>query len=286
MSSSIDGVNWIEFAQREIFETYGHVTRVGRKSLRKYGFSDVVDNNTEYDVSSFVTASVPREVVTTSGNPIDSISSDDASDTNISIYLEGMVRDGNNLTLLSQVVMTDAVDGRTRVAIPQPYSDSTRIRGATTGNVWVYQNTALTAGKPTDLTKIHNQMVAGEFSSLKAGTAVASSNYFLMTSAYGIPGRLSGTNAIINKIRVSNLGEVATAGNFVDIEPWTTALGSPPGAPNGPPYRIIRPNSRIQLTAQNSAASDVDVFSGFAGIFLDIVEGQDQLQTTRSKVFI
>lgn len=276
---------WIEYAQREIFRTYGHVTTVGRKSLDKYGFCGTVTSAAEFDVASYATATNPRETVLTS-NLIDSISSDSVGDTNIPIVVEGMTRSGDEYTFVSQTINTNASDGQTRVALVTPLAECTRVRGDTVGNIWVYEDTLIVAGKPVDETKIHNQLVTGERASLKAGTAIASTNYYLMTYKWAIPGRTGGSTALSMRMRIATLGDPVLGDNEVDVKPWSASLGQAPEGPSHPPFRIVRPNSRIQMTAQSSSGTATPVYSGFNGIFLDIDPDRKVLSSHRSKLFI
>jgi len=87
---------------------------------------------------------------------IDSISSDNAGDIH-DIIIVGL--DVNYNPVAAQTV---TLNGQTRVAIPIALFRVTVIYNATStataGMLWVYVNTALTAGKPTDLTKIRKSM--------------------------------------------------------------------------------------------------------------------------------
>lgn len=83
---------------------------------------------------------------------IDSISSTNAADVH-QIYITGL--DSNYQPVAGQYV---TLNGQNRVAIPVPLF---RIREVinltatpTLGSLWVYENTALSGGKPIDLTKI------------------------------------------------------------------------------------------------------------------------------------
>jgi hypothetical protein len=87
---------------------------------------------------------------------IDSISSDNAGDTH-DITIQGL--DINYNPVGPQVV---TLNGQNRVAIPIPIFRVQWIRNLTAtqtlGALWVYENTALAAGKPIDLTKIRGSI--------------------------------------------------------------------------------------------------------------------------------
>lgn len=260
---------YMRLAVTEIFQTYGDHVRVGRKTLRKYGANENVSTAGDYDVVPWCDGTPLRETYLT-GNTVDSLSSDNAADTNIPIYIEGMTRSGDELTFVTQVVNTNASDGRTRVALTTPLCDVTRQRAVTAGNIFIYENTALTAGVPTDTTKIHSQLVAGKNASLSAKTSIAKNNYFILTSYWATIGKASGTNAVDIIPNIAHLGDAVVGDNFITIDPWAIALGSPATGPDIEPYYIIPPNSRIVMRASASGGT-ISVKAGFAGFFADIV---------------
>lgn len=87
---------------------------------------------------------------------IDSISSDNAGDTH-NITIEGL--DVNYEPVAAQTV---TLNGQTRVALTTPLFRVNRVYNATgtatLGAIWVYVNTAITAGKPNDLTTIRSSI--------------------------------------------------------------------------------------------------------------------------------
>ena len=253
----------LTLAQAEIYRTYGHWVRFGRKSIRKYGTNSAVDS-AEVAVTPF------GDEVQLTGNLIDSISSDNVADTNVPIYMEGMTRVGDVLTFVAQTVYTDASDGRTRVALPTPLSDQTRMRGVTQGNVYAYENTALSGGVPVDGTKIHNQLVAGENTSLKAATSTQSTNYLVITGMWASIGKASGTNVVDVRFKIANLGSPILGDEFYTQEPWSVGVGQQPIGPPMTPYLIVPPNSRVLMTASASGGT-IKVNAGFTGYFGDIV---------------
>jgi len=111
---------------------------------------------------------------------IDSISSDNAGDTH-DITIEGLDIDYNPVP-----AQTVTLNGQTRVAIPIPLFRIQKIYNATAiktlGIVWGYVNTAITAGKPDDLTKIRKSIH-------RVGTE---SNEVSTSSSYTIPAGKTG----------------------------------------------------------------------------------------------
>ena len=264
----------LERAAAEIYATYGHIVKLNRKSLRKYGRNEAVGTTAGgFDINSFNTGSYQNETHLLT-NSIDSLSSSAIADTNVPVYLEGMTIDTNNeLRFISQVVNTDASSGRTRVAIPTPMCECTRARAVATDEIWIYENTALTNGKPTDVTKIHNQVVQRSRTSLKAGTAIARNNYFILLGQWATLGRASGSAAADISIFQSTIGDGVLGNEFFERVVWSISPGSPTEGP-GIDYAIIQPNTRIVSRAQSSSGT-LDIKAGFYGVFVDIVATVD-----------
>ena len=259
--------NWIQLAVDEIYLSYRHRVRVDRKTLRKYG-RNVAVGTTEVDIT---TNSGTETFLTT--NAIDTISSSDSADTSKSIYIEGMTISGGVLTFATQTATTDASDGQTKVTLSTPLARVTRMRGATTGNVYVYENTSLTAGKPTDTTKIHNTLVAGDNTSLKAGTSIAGNNYFILTHYWATMGRAGGNAAADIRFKISNLGDSVLGNNFFTDEVWSISLNSPLDQ-QVRPFEIIKPNSDLVMTATGTTTG-LTINAGFMGFFADIISDEE-----------
>ena len=261
----------IEAAMREIFVQYGHETRLGRKSLSKYGLNAAVTSSGRFDINSFSVGSAATETYLTT-NAVTHFSSDvDAADRGLPVYIEGMTRSGDILTFTVQTVYLDASDARTKTALDTPLCDVTRVRTAATGNVYIYEDGAVTNGEPDDATIIHNVGVAGEGSSLKAATSVASNNYFLVLGLYASIGRASSTNVVDFRFQEAQLGDAILGDAFVTkLMPWSVGAGTDIRGPLGPKgYHITRPNSRVKVVGQASGGT-INAKAGFFGVFLDI----------------
>lgn len=203
-------------------------------------------------------------------NGIDSISSSNSSDTNVPIYIEGMTYNNGDFTFTSQIVNTDASDGQTRVALTTPLAECTRMRGLTQGDVYAYENTTLSGGIPTDTTKIHNILVSTDRTSLKAGTAIAKNNYFVLTKSWATMGRAAGSTAGVDiRLKVLNVGNAALGNNFYTSEIQTISLNNNLNQ-EFKPFEIIPPNSLVSMTAIASGGTQ-DVKAGFMEFFADIV---------------
>lgn len=121
---------------------------------------------------------------------IDSISSSDATDLH-NITIEGL--DINYRPVAAQIV---TLNGQNRVAIPTPLFRIQRIYNATAtptaGALWVYVNTAITAGKPDDLKQIRKSI----------HRVSTESNEISTSSSYTVPAGKSGL-VVFGKTTVS-----------------------------------------------------------------------------------
>lgn len=172
-------------AEREIEATFGDRVSVDRKakSLIKFGKSGSLSTNRET-----VWALGGMETYA-QDNVIDSISSSSALD-NQEIYLECHTVTGTGedqqFSFLTQTV---TLNGQQRVALHTPVS---RVSVAynnngteLAGRVYVYENTPLVGGVPSDLTKVHDYIPQGFQQSFKAATTFSNSDYYILTGGFG-----------------------------------------------------------------------------------------------------
>jgi hypothetical protein len=166
-------------AQNVILSTYGDRVSVARKmkSLLKFGRNPAAST-----VSQTVWSQGGNEVYCTD-NLIDSVSSSNDGDTQ-SIVVEGHTLTGGNFTFITQTV---TLTGQTRKALGTPLARANRVYNEGTtdfaGNVFVYENTALSSGTPTDATKIHVRVPLGpDNTTLKCATSISSNDYWIITS--------------------------------------------------------------------------------------------------------
>lgn len=250
---------WIALAIEEIERTYGDTCYVGRKSLRKYGSDSDLDTA---DGLLEINGLGNNETYLTD-NLITHFSSASGSDTG-SLYLEGMVLNSDgNLVFTTQTV---TLAGQTKTALTTPLARATRGRylGATpsVGNIWVYEDAAVTAGVPDDINDAHLTLPAGKNTSLKASTSVAYTNYLILTYWRTNVGKTTSTSIDLElRSRVLNNA-------FISIDD-SAATNSQPHNQTNPPYRIIPPNSDLVVVA-STAANNTVVVSSFGGVFCDI----------------
>ena len=245
---------YINLAINQIFDTFGDSVQIKPKSLLKFGRNPDVDSS----VVETVWFREGNETFAT-GNDIDTISSSNAGDTE-EIVIEGHTLSGSNLTFVSQSV---TLTGQTKATLGTPLYRITRAynNGSTdlVGNIYVYEDTAITSGVPSDTTKVHLKMDGPKNQSEKASTSFSSVDYGIITSVYGgISSR--GTNGAAQfNLQIREFGKVfRTVLNFAS-ERGETRIELEP-------YIIVPPNSDVRITAQGSV-NNLEVVGGFNAFF-------------------
>lgn len=253
--ASIDENALIRDAIKRIKALYSDDVSVEQKSqaLNVYGYSDGVGTASTRSTLWFTGQDDAHEsFVTDNTNSIDSISSSSASDTE-AVTVEGYTMSGDNLTFSTQTV---TLTGQARVALTTGLNRCTKVfhagQSATdlVGEIYVYENTGLTSGKPTDTTKIHATVPAGDNTSQKACAVTSSDEYWLITSFSGAIAEKSGSNFADIRLEVRETGSV-----FKAVSQAITVPTGGYGQKDFTPYLIVPKNCDIRLTAVASAAS-------------------------------
>ena len=254
-------------AEREIYRTFGDEVSIQTKakSLVKFGKSAPLASR---ERATVWTVNNDYEVYVSS-NIIDSISSSSLSDTQ-EIYIEGHTITGTGFdqkfTFVSQRIN---LNGQTRVALPTPLarvSIATNNNGSLIqGRVVVYENTALTSGVPTDLTKIHIDIPLGFQESFKAATTFSDSDYYILTGGFGgVSGKQAASADFYLEVRKA--GGVFIQGAAVTASStggnWDIELD---------PAIIIPKNSDIRVVAEADTNNAI-VFASFKGYLAEVVQ--------------
>ena len=168
--------------EREIQQTYGDKVSIDRKakSLIKFGRS------AELGTTALETVwTCGDDEVYVTDNTISHLSSSSASDTQ-EVTIEGHTISDGEFTF---VIQTATLNGQNTVALNTDLARVSRIYNSDNtelvGRVVVYENTTLSAGIPTDATKIHIDIPAGFQQSFKAATTFSKNDYFICTGFYG-----------------------------------------------------------------------------------------------------
>jgi len=260
----------IDHAIDVILETYGVNVSVDKKKkdLLKFGRNPNVGSAaTGYTIWATGADNAHETYVAANTNSIDSISSSTSGDTNITFVVEGHTESGGNKTFVTQSVTTNGTDGQTRVALTTPLNRVTRAYNngstAATGPIYIYENTALTSGKPTDTTKIHLTIPTNRNQSEKASTSLSSTDYWIITGFRGSMLEKAASFAdVALQVRIN--GKL-----FREVEDVSCSDASN-GIMEFNPYIIAPANSDIRLVAVSDSTSR-DVSGGIQGFLAKVI---------------
>lgn len=251
-------------AEREVYQTFNDKVSVDRKakSLIKFGKSAPLTTGSLQTVWT-----VGGNETYVNDNLIDSISSSSTLDQE-EIYVEGHTVTGTGFDQqFSFVSFTVNLNGQTRVALPIPLARVSMIynnNGSTLqGRVVVYENTALTNGIPTDVTKIHIDIPLGFQESFKAATTFSNTDYYILTGGFGaVSGKQDGAADFYLEIREP--GKVfrqvaAVAGS--NASSWIINLD---------PAVVIPKNCDVRVRV-DSSSNNLVVFTSFQGYLAKVI---------------
>lgn len=171
----------MDYAIDYIKNNYGDVVSIESKSkkLTKFGRSDVI-GTTKATIMTLPAGELHETYV--NDNLIDTVSSDNTGDTR-TLVVEGHTLSGGNLTFSTETI---TLNGQNKVTLSTPLARVNRMYapdGDTTdlvGVIYAYEDTAITAGVPTDGTKVHCMIPAGENQTFKTATAISSEDYWII----------------------------------------------------------------------------------------------------------
>lgn len=240
-------------AIKVIYNTYEDVVSINSKlkDLIKFGTNPSVGSSGRFTIWYNGVDQANETYVADNANLIDSISSS-GSDTQV-VVVEGHTMSGGNRTFVTQEV---TLTGQTRAPLTTALNRATRIfhadQSATNlaGNIYVYENTSLSSGKPSDTTKIHVMIPAGENQSQKASTSLSSTDYWIVTGMSAGYLEKSGANFADVRIEVRVPGGV-----FKPVsKPLVIKVGDDRYRDFNP-YIIVPKNADVRLPAQASTTS-------------------------------
>lgn len=165
-----------------VWKEFGDVVSISEKgkTLDKFGYSQNVGTS-RTTIASF-TADIANETYLTT-NAIDSISSADDGDDQV-VVIEYHTVSGGQFTFARQAA---TLNGNTRVALTPGARVSRLINpgnsgSAFTGPLYVYENTAISTGKPTDTSKIHMTVFGEPQRSEKGASTISKADYWFPRS--------------------------------------------------------------------------------------------------------
>ena len=254
-----DNSSGLAIAQRNV---------TGTSSQAKFGFAndfDATDNTvTVWDGAANGTAWELMNYIYSTTADIDSISSSNAGDAT-EVTIIGL--DAN----YAEVEQTVTLNGQTRVALTTPlvrvyraYNDNGTVF---IGTVAIYVNTALTAGLPTDKTKIRAIITPDAQQTLMAVYTVPAGKTAYLTRGYASTAGASKSSEYIIKFYVRNFGKVFRLQNINSISDTGNSVIT---LDYFVPLKISEKSDlevRVQATAGGTTAAAVS--AGFDLILVD-----------------
>lgn len=239
------------YAEREIFTTFGDTVSVLEKgkSLRFFG-----DNPDVGTVRETVWGVGGNETYVTT-NVIDTVSSSNASDTQV-IQIEGHTVSGSGTSQqFTSVIQTATLNGQNKVVLTTPLARINRIENVSVtplaGDVYGYEDDTLSGGVPTTATKIHIKIRGTDScnASEKCATTLSNEDYFIMTAVSGgISHKSAASGGFYLETRTPSL-------SFKEIYKFSADRGSGTVQVIFDPYLIIPKNSDIRIRAEASASN-------------------------------
>lgn len=258
----LDDEPHIRYAIQRIKGDFGHDVSVdaAARRLHRVGRNDNLDTTRRL---LWLNTTVAEEVRLTD-NLIDSISSDDDTDAQV-MQVEGQrLVDGNLISVIQSVQL----NGETRVALPIPLARGTSMFvndfPRLEGQVWLYENTSLTNGVPSDKTKAHLTATGAKNQSEKAAAVAPFDHYLILTSFYGSV--LTKQSAAVEiDLQIARTDKAYRT--IMDI-----SMHSNGGLALYPfsPFEVVRPNSDVR-TMGVSGSNNAEAVAGLSGYFAKII---------------
>jgi len=233
----------------------------GVYAINKYGENESIDTGSApediWDLGGIYTFSTTAA--------INSISSSNASD-NVEITIEGL--DAN----WDRVIQTINLTGQTRLALPTSLIRVYRVFNSNTtpllGDVYVYENTALSGGVPIDVSLIRAQVKASAnqtemmIYSVPAGkTLVYVEGYVAISKSGGVA-----SSAVFTQLR-RDFGKVFRVGRRISLN--TQGTGTWRAVYTIP--LVFQEKSDIVFRCESVSANNTGVTGGFQGFVFDNV---------------
>ena len=247
-----------------MYKSYGVRVSVMSKAkgLLKFGENQSVGTSKEtvWEIGG-------HEVYVTT-NIIDTVSSDDAGDDQL-LCIEGHTVVGTGVDAEFTFVTQQAtLDGQNKVVLSTPLArvsrcfndDSTTL----TGDVYVYEDTAISGGIPTDITKAHILCLAEHQQSTKAATTLSNTDFYALTEITLSVQKKTTASADFH-LEVREVGKVFRSRAMLS----TSESGGATEIEFDPPI-IIPSNADIRITA-NASTTSVSCSAAFDGYLAEII---------------
>jgi hypothetical protein len=232
-------------AEREIYAQYGVDASIYLKAKSLFRFG----RNTDLGLTKETVWSLGGNEAYVSTNSITHVSSSSISDNQI-LRIESHTVDANGD--FDFVVQFVTLNGRNKVALTTPVA---RVSSASNfnshdliGTVYVYQDTTITNGVPTDLSKVHITIPAGNNQSFKAATTFDRETFGILTQGFGSVGNRQTANVEF-EFEVRPKGKIFQSGAAIVAGSASSSFSL-----NLDPALVIPPNSDIRVIAISDKA--------------------------------
>jgi len=252
----------LTIAVAQIYEQYGDTANIIKKAktLLKFGKSPSIGTSALETVSQ-----IAGDEVYVTSNIIDTISCSSAAGVS-AITIEGHTVVGTGFDAkFTFVVQTVTLDGRNKVLLPTPLARVSRATSYASaqlaGDVYVYEDTVIVAGVPSDLTKAHIKILGseGENTSFKAATTFSDTDYFILTNVVLSVGKKASASCDF-QLEVRNVGGVFLPADRFAIN----SAGSSTVQIQFCPCIVVPRNGDIRVRAISSA-NNTEVSASFTG---------------------
>lgn len=252
-------------AERQIFRVFGDKVSIedAAESVIKFGKSDALS------LGSLETVwTVGGNETYLTSNLIDTVSSSNTGDTQ-DIELQGSIISGSGVnTVLTPFSQTVTLDGQNKVPLATPLARTNRMYNDGSvellGRVLAYEDTAITGGIPTDVSKIHIDIPIGLQQSFKCATTIDDQTYLIYTGSFGSIS-LRQSAVVDYYLEVRNPGGV-----FRQQTAISSSSTSGPWQINQDPCLIIPPNSDIRFRVETGTNAAI-AFAHFKGYVAKVI---------------
>ena len=264
---SAGGEGRMNLFQQEVLKTYGDKVSVAKRSktLIKFG------QNLDLDTGGIETVwSYGGNETYVDDNLIDTISSDDSADVGEVIRVEGHTISGSGADAeFTFVIQFATINGQNKVTLDTPLARCSRIFNTSgtplVGGLYVYEDTAISGGVPSDTSKVHCGSPAGSQKSFKCATAFSNTDYFACTQFQAGVSRNSGSSSVDFTLEVRQAGKI-----FTPQQQLTARNTGSSVVLDFDPVLIIPKNADVRVRAE-ATNSNTFVQASFSGYLAEVV---------------
>jgi hypothetical protein len=255
------------FAATDIFDRFGHRVKVHKGGVQVFGKCPVL--NAGLDMLDLWGLSQDLNYLTT--NTANTISSSNAGDTQ-EVRIEGYTISGGEFT---KVIQTVTLNGQNKVTLDTPLARCPFMENNDAvdfvGDIYLYEDTAIVSGVPSDLSKVQNAIIQDQNTALNhlynrstsSFLTTAKNEYFILTEIWGSGSRLANNHS---DFRV----QIRGAGGVFKTKDERYVGRSTPPIVRYDPYILVPPNSDVKITVTGTPEG-LDFMAGYTGVKAEIV---------------